>query len=398
MKNVFLNGMTLKKRDQHILDNEEYKLAKQLMTMSRLCGLLQSDGHFTVTYDKQKVQNPKIILTQTNQRITWLYGIQDWLSSLGIRSVLPTNQTLHQNILNGRSINCIIDRVNCRKLLFLIEETERVKKTPLLFDNKRVNYLLLKESIKIKQSSHQKTLTKTEATMLVDIKESGLKLSQGPKGLLRDQLIERLGFPELQTKGCASFLIQEIKKKVEASGVEVLKILLDDPRQINSALAESIAGVLDGDGSIRIGLFTHLSKDGKKLDNRHTFEIVPSIHITSHIEETSYLFKIINAVFGKKESMTIVNVNNSGKGRRLVIKNIKVLKEHVLPFFAKYQSSIQKNRIRLNIFCKILQELPLDYQNKERVIEMVREIYANDLYERDKSLDHFLNIVELDYN
>jgi hypothetical protein len=129
--------MTPKQREKQILDDEEYRLAKQLMTISRFCGLLQSDGHFTVTYDKEKVQNPKIILTQTNQRITWLYGIQDWLEGLSVKSVLPTHSTLLQNILSGRSINFTIDRVNCRKLLSLIEETEKAKKTPY--------YLIIKE-------------------------------------------------------------------------------------------------------------------------------------------------------------------------------------------------------------------------------------------------------------
>ena len=390
--------MATKTREKNILDDEEYKLAKQLMTIPRFCGLLQSDGHFTVTYDKAKVQNPKIILTQTNKRITWLYGIQDWLKGLSVKSVLPTPQTLLKNILSERSINLTIDRVSCRKLLSLIEETEITKKTLLLFDSKRVNYLLLKESIKIKQCSKQKSLTKNQAAMLVDIKESGLKLGQGPKGLLREQLIERLGFPELQTKGYANFLIKKTKQKVEASGAEILKTLLDDPRQITPALAEFIAGVFDGDGSISVGLFTHLSKDGTKLSKRNTFEIVPSINVTAQIEEKENLFNIINAAFGKKESIIIVNVNTGGKGRRLVIKNIKILKEYVVPFFVIYEPSIKKNRIRFKTFCKIVQELPLDYKKKERIIEMIREIYNTDLYERDKSLEDFLKIVEINYN
>jgi hypothetical protein len=171
-----LNDRIIKKRKKTILDDEEYKFAKRLMTIPRFCGLLQSDGHFTVTYDKEKVQHPKIILTQMHQRITWLYGIQDWLEGLGVNSVLPTHKTLFQNRLSGRSINLTIDRVNCRNLLSLIEETERDKKTLLLFDNKRVNYLLLKESIRVKQSSNQKSLTKTQVALLVDIKESGLKV------------------------------------------------------------------------------------------------------------------------------------------------------------------------------------------------------------------------------
>lgn len=54
----------------------------------------------------------------------------------------------------------------------LIEKTEIAKKTPLLFDNKRVNFLLLKESIKIKHSCNQKNLTKKQVALLVDIKES----------------------------------------------------------------------------------------------------------------------------------------------------------------------------------------------------------------------------------
>jgi stalled ribosome rescue protein Dom34 len=147
-----------------------------------------------------------------------------------------------------------------------------------------------------------------------------------------------------------------------------------------------------------VGLFTHLSKDGTKLGKRHTFEIVPAISLTVQTEENAYLLKIINAAFGKNEFIRIVNVNTGGKGIRLVIKNAKILKQWVVPFFVTYEPSIQKNRIRLKTFCNILQELPLDYQNKERIIERVREIYDTDLYERDKSLEDFLNIVELDYN
>lgn len=390
--------MMINKREKNILDDEEYKLAKQLMTIPRFCGLLQSDGHFTVTYNKEKVQNPKIILTQTSKRITWLYGIQDWLKSLGVNSALPTFQTLVKNTLIERSINLTIDRVNCRKLLLLIEEIEITKNTFLLFDNKRVNYLLLKESIKIKQSSKTKSLTKKQAVMLVDIKESGLKIGQGPKGLLRDQLIERLGFREQQTKGYADFLIKKTKQKVEACGEETLNTVLDDPRKINPALAEFITGVFDGDGSISVGLFTHISKDGKKLSKRNTFEIVPSINLTSQTEENVNLFNIINSVFGKKESINIVNVNTGGKGKRLIIKNIKLLKEYVVPFFLTYQPSIKKNRIRFKTFCKILQEFPLDYKNKEIIIEMIREIYDKDLYKRDKKLEDFLKIVEMNYN
>ena len=297
--------MVKKNRNENILNNQEYKLANKLMNIPRFCGLLQSDGHFTVTYDKGKVQNPKIILTQTNERIYWLYGIQDWLESLEIYSILPKPKTIIQHKHCKRSINLVIDRVNCRNLLFLIEKTEKIKKTPLLFDNKRVSYFLLKESIKIKQSSNQKSLTQNQAVMLVDIKHSGLKLGQGPKGLSRDQLIDRLGFSKLQTKGYADFLIEDIRQKVKLSSTETLKILLNDFKQINTALAEFITGVFDGDGSFSVGLFVHISKDGKKLDKRRTFEIVPSINITTQTEKDAYLFKIINAAFGKKKCLKI---------------------------------------------------------------------------------------------
>ncbi len=110
-----------------------------------------------------------------------------------------------------------------------------------------------------------------------------------------------------------------------------------------------------------------------------------------------YLFKIINAAFGKK-SITIVNVNIRGKGKRLVIKNTKSLREYVVPFFTTYPPSLKKNQIRFEIFCTTLERLPLDYKNEKKMITMVREIYAKDLYKRDKSLEDFLKIVKLDYN
>lgn len=386
------------KRQNNILKNQQYQLARKLMTISRFCGILQSDGHFTVSYDKQKVQNPKIILTQTGQRINWLYGIQDWLTIMGINSSLPTQKTLQKSIHAQRSINLTMDRVNCRKLMSLIEETENTQKTPLLFDDKRKNYLLVKESIRIKQDSTQKSLTKNQATILVDIKQSGLKVGYGPQGLSSEQLIERLGFPEAQTKGRADFLIQGVKQKTEKAGEKVIKMVLDNSKQLNSALADYLAGVFDGDGSFSIGLFTHLSQDGTKLNNRHTYEILPSISITTQTEEKHYLFKICNAVFGENKPMNLVNVNTKGKGKRLVIKNTKILKKYVIPFFEEYKPSIQKNQTRFEIFCSVLKELPLNYENKHKNIEMIREIYQTDLYERDKKLTEFLNIVELNYN
>lgn len=236
--------LNFKKREKNILDDEDYKLAKQLMRIPRFCGLLQSDSHFTVTYDKEKVQNPKRILTQTNKRIQWLYGIQDWLSSLGVNSVLPTHQTFLKNQLHGRSINLTIDRLNCRKFLNLLEKTEKIKKTTLLFDKKRIHYLFVKESVNIKQRSHRKSLTEDQAAKLIDLKESGLKLGQNPKGLLRDRLSERLGFPKLETKNFAHDFIQETIQKVSLVGAVTFKAVLDNPRQINTALAEYIAGGL----------------------------------------------------------------------------------------------------------------------------------------------------------
>lgn len=373
---------------------KEYELAKQFMNLPRFCGLLQSDGHFTVSYDKEKVQNPKIILSQTTKRLDWLCGIKDWLEEKGIQSRLPRSVKLTDI---NRSVNLTIDRANCRRLISLIEKEEGLQKTPLLFDNKRVHFLLLKESIRIKQSSNQKSLTEIQAKTLVDIKESGLKLGQGPKGLSRNSLIERLGFANQETKGCADSIIQKIHQEVEGCGTEVLKTVLDNPKQINPALAEFIAGVFDGDGSFTVGLFTHLSKEGKKLKNRHTFEIVPSITLTTHVEEKLFLLKIINAAFGKKQQIRLLNVNKEGKGVRLVIKSAKILKEFVVPFFEKYPPSLYKNRLKFQTFCTVLGELPLDYKNKEKVVKIVRFIYETDLNERNKSLEVFLKIVELDY-
>mgnify|MGYP006193330541 CR=1 FL=1 len=410
-KSEYISRCLKNLKKPHKINNNcenEYELAKQFMNLPRFCGLLQSDGHFTVSYDKEKVQNPKIILSQTTKRLDWLCGIKDWLEEKGIQSSLPRSVKFTDI---KRSVNLTIDRANCRRLISLIEKEEGLQKTPLLFDNKRVHFLLLKESIRIKQSSNQKSLTEIQAKTLVDIfvslkhinlakpslKESGLKLGQGPKGLSRNSLIERLGFANQETKGCADSILQKIHQEVEVCGTEVLKTVLDNPKQINPALAEFIVGVFDGDGSFTVGLFTHLSKEGKKLKKRHTFEIVPSITLTTHVEEKLFLLKIINAAFGKKKQLRLLTVNKEGKGVRLVIKSAKILKEFVVPFFEKYPPSLNKNRLKFQTFCTVLGELPLDYKNKEKVVKIVRFIYETDLNERNQSLEGFLKIVELDY-
>lgn len=133
--------MTLQKREEAILQKAEYKLTILLMSIPWFCGLLQTDGHFTVTYDKEKGQNPKIILTQNNKRSARLEGIQTRLHRLGISSTLPTSETLIKKQSRGQSINLTIDRAQCRKLLSLIEKTEKNNRTHLLFDIKLVIYL-----------------------------------------------------------------------------------------------------------------------------------------------------------------------------------------------------------------------------------------------------------------
>ena len=411
-------------REKEITDNEEYKLARTLMTIPRFCGLLNSDGHLTITYDKFKVQNPKIILTQTHKRIAWLYGVQDWLAEQNIGSSLLTPKKLKKSEELGSSINFTIDRENCRKLLDLIDKTEIENQTPLLFDKKRVSYLLLKESIKIRQSSKQKRLTEDQATKLVDIKESALKHGKNPQGLTRDQLIERLGFPNIPTKGSASSLIKETQEKVAECGDKVLKTVLADPKLLNPALAEFIVGIFDGDGSITVGLFTHISDDQKKIPGRHTFEIVPAIIVTTQKEKISHLLKIIHAAFGKgpceleEVSADEATINNPpcslpsvarAKKKpksvsvfpdyyRLTIRDVKYLKEYAVPFFKKYPLLLKKNQLRFEVFCDTLQQLPLDYKNKKKIEQLICDIYAKDIYKRDKTLEAFLNIVGLDYS
>lgn len=391
-------------RQQEIKDDPDYKLVTQLMSIPRLCGILQSDGHFNINYDREKVQNARIIITQTGKRIPWLYGLQDYLLTKDIKVTIPPPKTIKEKVIKGESINITIERVNCRVFLELIKETEEIFKTPLLFDKKRVSYLLLCESVKIKQDCKHNPLTEQQAAMLVDIKESGIKLgnSNGPRGLSRDQLIDRLGFPGVKTEGQAKFLIEDTERKVHACGVEVLNRLsiLSNPTLINPALADFIAGVFDGDGSYAVGLFTHLTQDGKKLPKRHTFEIVPFIKVTTYREKDLMLFKIIYAAFGKKPHITEEKTNNKenqGNSVKLEIKNAKFLKEYVVPFFKEYPPSLNKNEIRFNTFCEVLSKLPLDYRDKKGNLEIIRFIYETDLYERNKTLEEYLKIVELDY-
>lgn len=379
------------------MNHQQYELVKKLMTIPRFCGLLQSDGHFTVTYDKQKVQNPKIILTQSSKSLEWLYGIKDWLASLGVKSVLPKIETLHKKIHMKRSINLTIDRVNCRKLLFLIEKAEKTSGTFLLFDEKRISYLLVNESIFIKQKN-RKTLTKYQAMLLVDIKCSGLTKNRGFQKISEKELIKRLGFPKINTKNCACLLLQTIKEEAKNAGEKTIQNLLKNPTKINAELAEFLSGVFDGDGSFYIALLTILSQEKTKLPGRSTFRIVPSLTLTTHREKNQYLFKIWDAVFGGRSAFTTITVNAQGQGRRLVIQNINRLKQYVIPFFEKNPPCIQKNQTRFKIFCNVLKKLPLDYKNKQQIIEMVCEIYKTDLYQREKTLEEYLKIVELYYN
>lgn len=99
---------------------------------------------------------------------------------------------------------------------------------------------------------------------MVDLKHSGLKKSQGPLGLSISELIERLGFSGIQTKDCAEFLIQKTKDNVNVCGENVLKSVWVNPKQINSALAEFIAGVFAGDGSFSVNLLTPIFSKIKK--------------------------------------------------------------------------------------------------------------------------------------
>jgi hypothetical protein len=390
-------------KEQQIKNDPDYKLVSQLMTMPRFCGLIQSDGNFNVVYGTDKVQNARIIITQTGKRLPWIFGLRDFLLEQGISSSLPTQETMEKYIKEGKSINITIERVNCRKLLGLIKQTEENNNTPLIFDKKRVSFLLVCESVKIKQGCNQKSLTKDQAAMLTDLKVSGINVGTGPGALTHDKLMERFGYPKEKAEGYARVLIQDTEKSVKESAIQVVEKLsaLSDPSAINPALAEFIAGVFDGDGSYAVGLFTHL-KDGKKVPKRHTFEIVPYVKVTTFRENELMLFKIISAAFGKQPDKTTQETTNSLKKTPnsviLTIKSAKALKQYVVPFFKKYSPSLNKNTIRFEILCRVLSKLPLDYKNKEANIELVRYVYDIDIYERDKTLDDYLKIVELDYD
>jgi hypothetical protein len=375
------------------------------MTMPRLCGLIQSDGHFNISYDKEKVQNPRIIITQTGKRLPWILGLRNFLLEQGISSTLPKQKTMEKYIEEGKSINITIERVSCRNLLGLIKQTEENNETPLLFDKKRVSFLLVCESVKIKQSCNQKSLTEDEAAMLVDLKVSGtaLNVGIGPKALTSGQLMDRLGYPKGKADGRASDLIRATEESVKESAVQVVEKIsaLADPSAINPALADFIAGVFDGDGSYAVGLFTHL-KDGKKISkSRHTFEIVPYVKVTTFRENELMLFKIISAAFGKNPDIetqeTTNHLENKPNSVIFVIKSAKALKKYVVPFFKKYPPSLNKNEIRFETLCTVLSKLPLDYKNKESNLELVHHIYEKDIYDRDKTLEEYLKIVELDY-
>jgi hypothetical protein len=375
-------------------DPEQYNLAYNNMTVARLCGLLQSDGNFGIIYEKDKTLKPRIILSHTCVEICFLRGIKDWLFDRGIRCNLPLNSTDRSH-----AVNLTIERTNCRRLILLIELEEANTRTPLLFDRKRKDYLLMREAIDIKDNvDRSEGLTRREAALLTDIQMAGIRADRiGPKGLTRGGLMARFGFPTFNSEGAATTRIEAITKRVIESGDEVKNILLNT-RQINPALAEFVAGLYDGDGSFRVGFEPNITIDGKKKSERlRTFTFSPQLILTNQKETDPVLYSILNIIFGCPSSPRVELKEKTGQGVVYRIKSVRILKEFVIPFFNEHQSCLRKNLVRFEILTKVTQSLPEVYKSQLDSEKLITEIYQKDIYPRVRTLKECLEIIALNY-
>jgi hypothetical protein len=379
-------------------DDRQYKAVYSNMSIARFCGFLQTDGHITVLYSSDKTQDVRIILTHSNKDYAWIYGIKCWFEDkLQITSNLPSNDKAIDPNIDQPGLNLVFSRIQARNLINAIDAEEKKLSTFLLFDKKRIAYNLVKESIRIKSSTNKAPLTEELACQLVDIKKHLKEGSGKIEKLTGAALIARLGFPNANFNNAADVIYQNAVTEAMNCGDIVFKNL--DPKALNPGLAQFIIGVMDGDGSFAVGLFTHLDKNENTIVGRRCFDLVPLLTVSSNINEFFYLFSIIEKAFGSTLALKTNYVpKGTNLGTKIQIKNRENLKKFAVPFFDKYQPTLAKNEERLKIFKEVLNALPEAYGKKQKIIELVNNIYDTDLYDRSKTREEFLAIVDKHYN
>jgi hypothetical protein len=362
---------------------------KQKRSIGRFCGLIQSDGHISFGVDRDKTIRPYIILTHTSKDRSFLEYIQRWLAepaqgSISSKIEGPTRE-------NG-SLNLRVERQkNCKALIALILKEEKIKGTPLLFDSKRKDFLLVIEVLNLREKQKGLPLGEKQeiglkmAHIFKEIRQNKSGKGYGRQSLSDSDLLKRLTCPSVEIKNQAANEISKIETKVQQEGSQTLAEVRKNPKGINEALGEMTSGTLDGDGSYSVSLLTHIDQKG-----RVPFEIVPNLNVTDKKEEDTFLFKIIKAVFG--QTTYVVQPQGDG-GMRLVLSQKKQLIEYGFPFFEKFPPILQKNVYRLEVLKNVLERLPLTKGNRQETIELVTYIYQTSLYERQRTLEEYLVIV-----
>jgi hypothetical protein len=372
---------------------------KNLITLARICGFIQTDGHISFGMDKDKTLNPRIIITQAESKRELLVVIKEWLyekfqvnsnlspANAPSPSVNPNDETKQQ-----RGVNLTIDRQNnCLKLMKEIKSAEKEFDVPFLFDKKRLAFNLVFKAL------HLRTIVKktVENAQIYHINQFLKEEKPGTELLEKltpEELARRLGldFTTLN-KQAATALIEEAKEEVQATGKKAVNDL--DPNNIKSTLAEFIMGVIDGDGSFQVNFLTHVPVDDNK--NRRIFEIQPLISVTGYKGESEYLYEILyKALVDPHYKKTVVCPEIDVKADRLLIKGLDAFKTFAIPLVKKYKLCLDKNLPRFEIFCEAVENLPRFYKDKAYAIEFVTRLYEISSNYRKKSLSEYIEIIE----
>jgi len=373
------------------------------MSMPIFCGLLQTDGHFSFTYENNGTYRSKIVYTQSVDNIDLLLIIQNWLiKKFNIKPTLPRLEMIDKYIAQGKSINLEVDREKANLLFNLIQKQEKELQIPLLFDKKRKDFLIVQRSTYLNQNTETRN---QNSGILTDLFMEIKKGRKGPPGLSREETIQRIN-PDfrLEDNNMAAEEIASIDLEVENFSRNFFDTLEKQGELNNKDLNQFILGVMEGDGSFAVALEVPTEQFFKNpmvdqiTKSKRFYKFEPYLSITGQKGDNNYLYKLASLLLVNNVNPVISMVEKNSNSDRLYLKDIDTLKKYALPFFKANPPFTPKSKKRFEIFATVLNNIPEVYESQKKSFELAEYIYQYHPERRQKTLQEFKIIIEKAFN
>jgi len=313
-------------------ENQQQTFNDKPLTWAYIAGLLQTDGTFTFMWTSRDGSFfPRIMLTFGQKRFNFAKDkIQPFFTNQNIKSTLnPRSLKNAKKISDDKGVNVIIENnKNVNLVIQKLDQEFNFSKSICFADGKLRDYLLLKKALelneKIKSSSNLEYKT-TERRRLVFIKLKMSERATSERSLTKEAWLTRLKIdPSLEVESVGKGLYDEIVEEAKALTQQFSNFAKYSPENPNlDKLRQYFTGVFEGDGNFSIGLFTHLTEEGKPQKDCRPLEFVASASVTDYYDpqklEDQGLWKVINSWF--ETNRKGVEVEKGKKGNRIFWKS-----------------------------------------------------------------------------